>query len=224
MQNIAASAVKNLFFAMKEKILQVADELFIKYGVKSVTMDDIARALSISKKTIYQFFKDKNEIVREFTLCQCNCRRDDFEEIPDKSQNAVEALVLVSQCIRRNVATLNPLLLMEVKRYYSDAWKIFLEFKEHTFYKSLEKTICRGMREGYFRKEINPEIISIMRMEQVQMSFDPRVYASERFEFKEVQMQLLDHFIYGLLTPKGQELFNNYLKNAKADEAATSQR
>lgn len=204
-----------LLIIMKEKILNVADELFIKYGVKSVTMDDIARELSISKKTIYQFFKDKNEIVKEFTLSQCNCRRDDFEEIPQKSRNSVEALIMVTKCIRQNVLTLNPLLLMEVKRYYNDAWNIFLEFKEHTFYKSLEKTIIRGINEGYFREEINPEIIAIMRMEQVQSCFDPKVYPTDRFDFKEVQMQLLDHFIYGLLTPKGQKLFNNYLNNSK---------
>lgn len=178
-------------------------------------MDDIARELSISKKTIYQFFKDKNEIVKDFTLSQCNLRRDDFEEIPGKSQNAVEALVMVSQCIRQNVLTLNPLLLMEVKRYYSDAWKIFLEFKEHTFYKSIEKTIIKGIKEGFFREEINPEIVAIMRMEQIQSSFDPKTFPADRFDFKEVQMQLLDHFIYGLLTPKGQELFNNYLNNSK---------
>lgn len=199
---------------MKEKILNVADELFIKYGVKSVTMDDIARELSISKKTIYQFFKDKNEIVKEFTLNQCNCRRDDFEDIPLKAKDSIEALVMVSSCIKENVLTLNPLLLTEIRKFYSDAWEIFEEFKTHTFYKSLEKTIIRGIREGYFRKEMDPEIIAIMRMELIQSSFDPKIYPPERFDFKEVQMQLLDHFINGLLTLKGQKLFNNYLNKS----------
>lgn len=195
---------------MRDKILKVADELFIKYGVKNVTMDDIAKELSISKKTIYQFFKDKNEIVKEFTLSQCTSRRDDFEDIPARAKNSIEALVMVSQCIRQNVLTLNPLLLMEVQKFYTEAWEIFLEFKERTFYKSLEKTIIRGIKEGYFRKEIDPEIISIMRMEQVQMCFDPKIFPGDRYDFKEVQMQLFNHFVYGLLTSEGKELYEEY--------------
>lgn len=197
---------------MREKILKVADEQFIKYGVKSVTMDDIAKELSISKKTIYQFFKDKKEIVKEFTFRQCSSRRADFEDIPDNAKNSIEALVMVSRCIKENVLTLNPMLLMEVKKNYCDAWQIFLEFKENSFYRSIEKTIIRGVREGYFRSDIDPEIISIMRMEQVQACFDPKVYPADRYDFKRVQMQLFDHFIHGLLTTEGKKLLDIYMK------------
>lgn len=200
---------------MRDKILKVADELFIKYGVKNITMDDIAKGLSISKKTIYQFFKDKNEIVKEFTLNQCTSRRDDFEDIPARAKNSIEALVMVSKCIGENVLTLNPLLLMEVQKFYGEAWQIFLDFKEHTFYKSLERTIIRGIKEGYIRKEIDPEIIAIMRMEQVQMCFDPKIFPSDRYDFKEVQMQLFNHFVFGLLTCEGQKLYNEQLINNK---------
>lgn len=191
---------------MKEKILLAADELFIKYGVKSVTMDDIARELSISKKTIYQFYKDKNEIVKEFTLKQCESRMEDFCKIPGESKNSIEALIMTSRCIRENIVELNPSLLMDIQKYYADAWQTFEEFKRNVFYKSIQDTINRGIEEGYFREDINPEILSIMRMQQVQDCFDSRIYSRDKFSFKQVQIQLLDHFMHGLLTSEGKAL------------------
>lgn len=200
---------------MKEKILLAANELFIKYGVKCVTMDDIAKELSISKKTIYQYYKDKNEIVKDFTLKQCESRREDFSRIPGESKNSIEALLMTSRCIRENIVELNPSLLMDIQKYYTDAWETFEDFKKNFFYKSIQDTINRGIEEGYFRKDINPEILSIMRMQQVQDCFDSRIYARDKFNFKEVQMQLLDHFMHGLLTIEGQEIFNQYLNNSQ---------
>lgn len=181
-------------------------------------MDDIAKALSISKKTIYQYFKDKNEIVREFTLKQCEQRRDDFKKIPANSKNSIEALMMTSKCIRENILELNPSLLMDIKKYYKDAWQTFIEFKEHVFYKSIQDTIERGMEEGYFRKDINTEILSIMRMQQVQDCFDSRIYPREKFDYKEVQIQLLNHFMHGLLTCKGKTLLDQYINENKLDK------
>ena len=203
---------------MKEKILEAADDLFIRYGVKGVTMDDIAKELSISKKTIYQYFKDKKEIVREFTLNQCERRKDDFDRIPKEATNSIEGLIMTSKCIRENILELNPSLLMDIKKYYNDAWQIFIAFKETVFYKSIQDTILRGIEEGYFREEINPEILSIMRMQEVQNCFDAKIYPRDKFSFKEVQLQLLDHFIHGLLTCEGKDVLDKYLKEKSPHE------
>lgn len=183
-------------------------------------MDDIAKELSISKKTIYQYFKDKNEIVREFTLKQCEQRRDDFNRIPGETENSIEALMMTSKCIRENILELNPSLLMDIQKYYKDAWQTFVEFKERVFYKSIQDTIARGMVEGYFRKGINPEILSIMRMQQVQDCFDSKLYPREKFSYKDVQIQLLDHFMHGLLTCKGKTLLEKYINENPLDKTS----
>lgn len=199
---------------MREKILTTADSLFVRYGVKSVTMDDIARELSISKKTIYQYFQDKKELVNECTLRQCAQRDENFEKIPPMAKNAIEELILISKTIRENILDLNPMLLMEIKKYYAEAWKIFLEFKENNFYKSLVKTIERGKAEGYFREEINAEILSVMRMQQMQDIFEATVYPKDKFDYKEVQIQLMNHFMHGLLTCKGKNMLDDHYKGS----------
>lgn len=205
---------------MRERILLVADELFIKYGVKSVTMDEIAKQLAISKKTIYQYFKDKNELVKEFTLRQCEQRNEEFKRIPKETKNSIEALIIASKCIKESIVEMNPSLLMDIKKYYKEAWQIFESFKKRTFYKSIQTTIERGIAEGYFRKDINAEVLAIMRMQQIQDCFDLKIYPREKFEYKEVQIQLLNHFMYGLLTSKGVALLEKYINNNSMGEVS----
>lgn len=199
---------------MQDKILLAADALFVRYGVKSVTMDDIARELGISKKTIYQYFQDKRELVKICTIRQCAQRDENFGKIQGMAKDAIEELVLISKAIRENILDLNPLLLMEVKKYYTEAWKIFLDFKENNFYKSLVRTIERGKAEGYFRKEINAEVLAVMRMQQMQDIFEAVVYPKPKFDYKEVQIQLMNHFMHGLLTAKGKEVLDMHYKGS----------
>src|SRR5690606_36413346 len=96
---------------IREKIRKGAEELFKRYGVRSISMDDIARHLAVSKKTLYQHFADKEEIVR--AACAGYLERTDaeFRAISRQANNAIEELVLLSGCLKRNVQDLNPSLL-----------------------------------------------------------------------------------------------------------------
>ena len=208
----------------KEKIIAKSDELFRLYGVKSVTMDEIARELGISKKTIYQFFKDKDELVCQATYYLLECDRKEFEEIQTQADNSIEELFLISKCLRRIFENLNPSILFDLKRYHPKAWDIYIDFKENFFMGTVRKSLYRGIEEGYFRPEIDVEILAVLRLEQVQMSFDPRIFPRNQFDFKEVQMQFFDHFVNGIFTDKGRiyykELFQ--LENVKGAQTKTS--
>ena len=208
----------------KEKIVAKSDELFRLYGVKSVTMDEIARELGISKKTIYQYFNDKDELVCEATKHILECDRQEFEEIQEQADNSIEELFLISKCLRRNFENLNPSILFDLKRYHPKAWDIFLKFKEQFFKENVKKSLRRGIEEGYFRPEINVEILTILRLEQVQMSFDPRVFPRNQFDFKEVQMQFFDHFVNGILTDQGRVYYNELfqLENVNVTQTQTT--
>ena len=191
----------------KDKIIAKSDELFRLYGIKSVTMDEIAREVGMSKKTIYLYFKDKDELVCETTRYILECDRKEFEEIQSQADNAIEELFLISKCLRRNFENLNPSILFDLKRYHPKAWEIFLAFKETFFKESLRNSLRQGISEGHFRAEIDVEILTILRMEQVQMSFDPRIFPRNQFDFKEVQMQFFDHFVNGIFTDKGRTYY-----------------
>lgn len=197
---------------IKEKIIEGAADLFLKYGLKTVTMDDIARHLAISKKTIYQYFNDKNELVNTVAKMHMELEKKQIEEIQNQTSNTIEELIMMTKCMRENHNRINPVVFLELKKYYKKAWQIYLEYKSNVFYQSILSSLKRGIAEGVFRSDINVEILATMRMELVQLSFNDDIFPRDKFDFREVQNQLSQHFLNGLLTIKGKEQIENYYK------------
>ena len=195
---------------IRESILEASYGLFHKYGIRSVSMDDIARELTISKKTIYQYFKDKDDLVSTVTKKQMDMERREIEEIEKSSVDAIDELAKMSVCVRKNLKEINPSLLFDLQKYHRKAWNIWTTFKNDFIKNNIVKNLNKGIRDGFFRKEINVEVLAIFRVEQVQMAFDDNIYPKDKFELTELQMQLFDHFIYGLLTDKGRCLYKDY--------------
>lgn len=194
----------------REKLLKGAEDLFLKYGLRSVSMDDIARHLGISKKTIYQHFADKDEVVATVTKSHTNNLRQKFENIAAESKNAVEELVKISVCIKETMRNMNPSLLFDMQKYHQRAWTEWLAFKMKFIRQNVVRSVSQGIAEGYFREDIHIDILTTMRLEQVQMAFDHTVFPRDKFSLTEVQAQLFDHFMYGLFTDKGRKLYQKY--------------
>ncbi len=194
----------------KEKLLRGADELFMKYGLRSVSMDDIARHLGVSKKTIYQYFADKDEVVESVAKGHMQRQKEQFERIAMESKNAVEEMVRISFCLKENMRNINPSVLFDMQKYHQSSWNEWLKFKHKFIRENIIRSMKQGIEEGFFRDDFNMEILATMRLEQVQMAFDSSVFPREKFNMAEVQAQLFDHFIYGLFTDKGKKLYQKY--------------
>ncbi|MCF6359894.1 MAG: TetR/AcrR family transcriptional regulator [Cyclobacteriaceae bacterium] len=194
----------------ESKIKEIGEALFMTYGVRSVSMDDIARHLGISKKTLYQHFKDKNELVKKVTESVIGERKSEYEAVTNQAKNAIEELYLMSKCFRSHIEGLNPSLVFDLKKFHTEAWDLFLDFEHITIFESLVDNLKRGKEEGFFRAEISINVLAKLRVEQVHMSFDPHVFPKDEFDFTEVHMQMFEHYVYGLLTIKGLKLFEKY--------------
>lgn len=176
-------------------------------------MDDVARALSMSKKTLYQFFDNKDRLVTEVVQLHMDRERIEFAEIANKAKNAIEELYLLSKCMREHVFKINPALLYDLQKYHGTAWGIFQQFKSEFMQKQVVQNIERGMSEGYYRDSLNPQVLAILRLEVVQLIFNDQVFPRNQYDFVEVQLQVFDHFVHGLLSPKGKELYDQYHHN-----------
>lgn len=194
----------------KEEIVQAAEKLFLAYGVRSVTMDDISKKLAISKKTIYQHYKDKDEIVCKVTQRFLEREKKMVKEIKENSLDAIHELVLISKYLREHLQNVNPSVLFDLQKYHRGAWEIYLKFKEKVFLHAIEETLSRGIEEEVFRRDINIQILALLRIEEIQMLFNVEIFPRDKFSFKEVQKQLFDHFTRGIITPKGAGLINQY--------------
>lgn len=209
---------KRISVDIRQNIISTAEDLFVRYGFKRVTMDDIAREMTMSKKTIYQFFKDKNEIVCAATEEHLRKEEEHMQQLEQESENVIEFLVKMTKMLRQHVATVNPGAIMELQKYFPEGWVIFLNYKKKVFIHSLVRTLTRGQQEGYFRQDFNPDILALLRMEEVQICFDNRIFPRDRFDFAEVQMQVFRHFIEGIMTQKGRDLLNEYQKTLSPHE------
>lgn len=197
----------------KDKILKGAESLFMKYGVRSISMDDIARHLSVSKKTLYQHFADKEDIITMVSQAHMQRSLEEFNDIRANATDAIDELARMSVCLKRNMEEINPTLLFDLQKYHPRAWAAWQDFKMKCIYESVQRNLQQGITEGYYRSDINPEIISIVRMAQVEIAFDDRTFPQHRFRLAEVQMQIFDHFVHGIVSDKGRKLYEKYKQN-----------
>lgn len=196
----------------KEKILRGAETLFMKYGVRSISMDDIARHLSVSKKTLYQHFVDKEDIVTMVAREHMQRTQEEFDEIKRISSDAIDELARISVLMKKHVEETNPTLLFDLQKYHPRAWAAWQEYKVKSIADSVQRNLQQGIDEGYYRSEINAEIISIVRMALIEIAFDDRTFPQHRFRVAEVQMQIFDHFVHGIVTEKGRKQYERYNK------------
>ncbi|SNS16175.1 transcriptional regulator, TetR family [Belliella buryatensis] len=197
----------------KEKIIVTAIEQFMQYGIRAVTMDDIARLAGISKKTIYQEFADKNQLVLETfqtALEQDECK---MKSLPSLKDGVIEHLLGLSAYVRKRFAEMNPFVMNELQRYYPQCWQIFEEFKQKHVHQEIIDVIKKGIEEGYFRSEINPEIIASMRVEQMTSLFDPIKFPPSKFNLGELHVEVFEHFLHGIFTEKGKEAYQKKKTN-----------
>lgn len=192
----------------KEEILVGACELFMRYGVKSITMDEIARHLSMSKKTIYRYFADKDALVMEVANLEMNSQKCKWEDASKQSKDVIEFFWRATEILKNDMSKMNPSLLFDLKKYHPAAWKAFQNHKRGHITKHIVEMIKEGVEEGYFRKEINIDIISRMRVEQIETMFNPDVFPPATFNITEISTQLFEHFMYGISTLKGHLRLN----------------
>lgn len=195
---------------LKERILTEADELFCKFGVKRITMDDIAKQLGMSKKTIYQHFKDKNELVYVLIQNMLDMQMKAMDANTAKAGNAVEEVFLVVTHLQQMLSKMNPMIFYDLQKYHPETWNLFKNFRYSYMKECLLKNMSWGVEEGYFRKELNFEIIAVLRIEQVDMIFNQIVFPPGKYMITDVMTEITEHYLYGLCTLKGHKLINKY--------------
>ncbi|HEY0030079.1 MAG TPA: TetR/AcrR family transcriptional regulator [Bacteroidia bacterium] len=194
----------------RDRILQGAEELFFKYGIKSITMDDIAKHLAISKKTIYQFFADKNELVEILMATKLKEDECEFRQIQEESDNVVVEVFNMMKYMGIMFSKVNPNIFYDLQKYHPNAWKLFKIFKEDCMAKMIESSIERGVKEGLVRPDLNAKIIARLRIEEVEMGLNSEIFPPDKFKMLDVQLTMIDHFLHGICTLKGHKLINKY--------------
>jgi AcrR family transcriptional regulator len=194
------------------RILQAVSELFYRHGVKSITMDDISKHLGMSKKTIYESYENKDEIVKLLAKREIDVQFNDMLEIRKRSENAVDEIFGVMRYMAAKFSLINPTMFYDLQKYHSEAWAHFREFKESKMQVFIEENLKLGIKQELYRAEMNAKIMARLRMEEVELAFNPAAFPPDKFKVVDVHIELLNHFVHGIATLKGHKLINKYSK------------
>jgi AcrR family transcriptional regulator len=197
---------------VKDKILAEAFRLFCRRGIKSVSMDDIALQLAMSKKTLYKWFENKDELVQAVIQLHLQANECGCDKMSTTAANAVEELLSIMDLNKKFFSELHPSIFFDLQKYHPGAWSLFNEHKNNFILAKVKANIRRGIDEGLFRQDLNIEVMSRLRLAQIEIVFNPDIFPPGQFNAGEVQLACLEHFMLGIATLKGHKLINQYKK------------
>ena len=194
----------------KERILVKSHELFNRYGIRSVSMDDIAAQLGMSKKTLYQYYTDKDELVNAVFDIVLTTNKRQCVDCTNKGENAIHEVFLSFDMVEEMLKTMNPSVLFDMQKYHPSAFRKFDDFRNGFLYRVIKVNLERGIREELYRQELDTDILSRYRLHSELLSFDPEVFPTSKNNLVYIEQQLLEAFLYGIATQKGQKLIQKY--------------
>jgi len=197
---------------MKERIQQKAKELFMRYGFKSVTMDEIAGQLGVSKKTIYQYYTDKDELVEAVMQAEIEYMRTECIRQNTESENAVEELFKDMDSMEAIFDALNPQIIFDLEKFYPKTFEKFKKHKHTFLLEVIKNNLERGRREELYRQDFNVDIVARFRLESSFVMFNQDVFPYGKYSLITVSNEIYYLFLHGIATTKGKKLIDKYVQ------------
>lgn len=195
------------------EILEKSAEVFMKFGVKAVTMDDLARELGVSKKTIYKYFDDKKELVKQIVIMKTELDKQLCIQAQRDSNNAIDELFMMSQFVQEMFGDVHTSVFFDLQKYFKEAWDI-METHKNTYVRSLiEENILRGIKEGFFREDLKADVIATAYFASMNVLFDGVSFASSGYSLSEIFIEIVRFQIRGMASEKGLEYLKEKIKS-----------
>jgi AcrR family transcriptional regulator len=193
-----------------EKILQKAYELFKRYGVRSVTMDEIATQCGVSKKTVYQFFEDKDSLVESIMASVIDKSQKECTMQQQVADNAIHEMFLSMQMVQNMLEGVNPALMYDLRKYHSNAYGRLEEHKHQFMFSFIKKNMERGISEGLYRPDINVDIIAPFQLHCMMIPMEEDIFPRSKYTIIDIDYEISVFLLHGLSTSKGEKLIEKY--------------
>ena len=202
----------------KEDLLNNAFDLFMQYGVRSVTMDDIAKKLGISKKTIYQYVDNKKNLIGTVIINYLEKDEQDILNISKEAESAIAEMYALAKHVNQFLMRMKPTLMYDLQKYYREEW-LLIRKKHFAFIQNIiRKNIERGKTENLYRMDIDAEIISRFYTKASECATDEQIFPSTEYLKPNLFLEHLTYHLYGLVNDRGREYLNK--KNLKTESNA----
>jgi AcrR family transcriptional regulator len=194
----------------KERIIAQTYDLFMRYGIRSVSMDDIAYHLGISKKTIYQFYADKDALVEGVLDIEIKKNHDDCENHKRIKENSIHEIFLSMDAMQEMFKHLNPTIVHDIQKYHPKCFKKLHLHKQDFFYNIIKENLETGIQEGLYRPEIDIDVLAKFHLESIFITFNTDVFPVTKYNLTKISQAILENFLYGIATIKGIKKIEHY--------------
>lgn len=195
------------------EIVEKSAQVFLKFGIRAVTMDDLSRELGMSKKTIYKYFSDKDELIKTIIAFKTQSDREICAIATHQADNAIDEMIRISEFVSEMLQDVHSSVFFDLQKYHRDAWQL-MEDHKNTFVRSqIKGNIERGINEGIYRANADSDILSKVYVATMSALFDGHTFPPNEYKFNRVFNQIIRFQIRGLASSEGLEYLKNRLNN-----------
>lgn len=195
----------------------------MQFGIRSVSMDDIANNLGMSKKTLYQYFADKDELVDAVIEGHISEVEENCLACRQNASDAIHEIFLTMEHITEELSNMNPMVLYDLEKFHYRSFQRFKTYKDKFLAEIIKKNIEWGISEELYRTDFTVDVMCKFRVESMMIPFNVAVFPPGRFKLAALSEQIIQHFVYGLATIKGHKLIQKYnqqrQKNTEHEES-----
>ncbi len=200
----------NSIVEKESDIITQSAELFLRYGVKSITMDELSRHLAISKKTLYQFFTDKTDLINKTIRHIIENKSCEISSICTLNLNAIEELFRVYQHANEMIRNHNPMLEFDLQRFYPAIYRDTKEVKRKVIYDSTLNNLVKGKQEGYYRADLNEIVITKLHVLRIENFTHSDFLTADEFRSNDFLNEVFKYHLYGIVSAKGIKYIKNH--------------
>ena len=199
-----------------ELIASVA-QLFMRLGIKSLTMDEIARQLGVSKKTLYKYAYDKKELVSKAVQLAIDEEESLLSEMHEANGNAIDKIFAINTMISEKLQSIQPAVIFDMQKYYPEAWAIMEEHKSVFIHNQIKENLEEGIKQGLYRNNMNPELVARIYVTLINSIFDSPLYSLSKHSFKETHIEVARYHLRGITNKKGVEYMQQIFNKTNSD-------
>lgn len=194
-------------------ILERVRELFFKYGVRSVSIDDICRDLGYSKKKLYEFVSSKHELVEKLLTLERQNFEVIFSQYDFTGVNAIDVLLTVSKEIGEHFRDVSPSMTFDLKKYYPEIYHRHVDDRVEFVFQKIQVNLTKGISQGMYRTDLSVELVARLYIRRLMDLHNPEFFPSEKFSFRTIYDVMIDNFIRGIATEKGLAYYESKKTN-----------
>ncbi len=195
-----------------EKLMKTAFSLFHRYGIRSISMDDLAREMGVSKKTIYQLIENKADLVDRLGQAHCDHERNGIARIQEHATDAMQELMEIARYSIAQFREVTPTMLYDLQKYYTATWKRVEKLYNEFFYKVMLRNLEMGREQGLYRHDFDCEIVARLFMLKTTHIADNDFFPLHEYSLDKLIQENFSYHINGVASHAGRARMRELLE------------